>query len=128
MQDALALADRTLSALSDVLGKDHPFALSCAVNKANCLRNDGQLSAAEGLLRETVERWKKTLGEQHPDTLICEGNLAVILHVQGRADDAGLLQRQVIAAMESVLGTEHPCIGALGGWRLYNRDLEVQPT
>jgi hypothetical protein len=111
-----------------VLGKDHPFVLACAMNKANCLHDDGQLSAAEDLLRETVERLRKTLGEQHPDTLICEGNLAVIMHAQGRADDAGLLQRQVIAAMEPVLGAEHPGIDAVAGWRLHNRDLEVQPT
>jgi tetratricopeptide (TPR) repeat protein len=127
-QDALALADRTASALSEVLGKDHPFVLACAVNKANCLHDDGQLSAAEDLLRETVERLRQTLGEQHPDTLICEGNLAVIMHARGRADDARLLQQQVIAAMEPVLGAEHPSIDAVAGLRLYNRDLEVQPT
>ena len=127
-QDALALADRTLSALSEVLGKDHPFVLACAVNKANCLHDDGQLSAAEDLLLETDERLRETLEEQHPDTLICEGNLATILHAQGRADEAGLLQRQVMAAMVSVLGAEHPSIDAVGGWKLYNRDLEVQPT
>ena len=98
------------------------------MNKANCLYDDGQLSAAEGLLRETVERLRETLGEQHPDTLICEGNLAATMHAQGRADDAGLLQRQVIAAMHPALGAEHPSIDAVGGWRLYNRDLEVQPT
>ncbi len=101
-----------------MLGKDHPFVLACAVNKANCLHDDGQLSAAEDLLRETVERLRKTLGEQHPDTLICEGNLAVIMHARGRADDAGLLQQQVIAAMEPVLGAEHPSIDAVAGWRL----------
>jgi Tetratricopeptide repeat/TIR domain len=128
VQEALALADRTLIALSEPLGRDHPFALACAVNKANCLHDVGQLSAAEGLLRETAERLRKTLGEQHPDTLICEGNLAAIVHAQGRADDARLLQRQVIAAMQPVLGTEHPGLEAVGGWQLYSRDLEVQPT
>jgi tetratricopeptide (TPR) repeat protein len=129
VQDALTLADRTLNALSDVLGDEHPFTLACSVNKANCLHDVGQLSAAEGLLRETVERLKRTLGDNHPDTLICEGNLAVIVHAQGRADDAAVLQRRVTAAMEPVLGREHPSIGGvLGGWLLYNRDLEVQPT
>ncbi len=79
-------------------------------------------------MRETVERLRQTLGEQHPDTLICEGNLAVIMHARGRADDAGLLQQQVVAAMEPVLGAEHPSIDTVSGWRLHNRDLEVQPT
>ena len=26
------------------------------------------------------------------------------------------------------LGADHPSIGAVRGWRLHNRDLEVQPT
>ena len=98
------------------------------MNKANCLHDDGQPAAAEGLLRETLERFRKTLGDDHPDTLICEGNLSVALHAQGRADGAMLLQRQVIAEMERVLGAEHPSIGAVRAWRLHNRDLEVQPT
>ena len=114
-RDALALADRTLSALSAVLGEDHPFTMSCAVNKANCLYDGDQLSAAEGLLRETLERLKRTLRNQHQDTLICEANLAVTLHEQGRTDEAGQLRRQVIAAMEPVFGAEHPSIGGLRG-------------
>ena len=72
--------------MSKVLGEDHPFTLACAVNKANCLYEDRQLSAAESLLREALEQLQKMLGEKHPDTLICEGNLAVTMQAQGRVE------------------------------------------
>ena len=61
----------------------HPFTLSCQINKANCLHDLGQLSDAETLLRETLERLRRTLGATHPDTQVCEANLAIMLRGLG---------------------------------------------
>ena len=107
---------------------DHPFTLSCAINKANCLHDAGGFDDAASLQRETLDRLQKTLGVRHPDTLICEGNLAIALRDSGRGAEAIVLQRQAIGGMTDVLGPDHPNIAALRAWRLRNRDLEAQPT
>jgi hypothetical protein len=120
--------DRTLIAMRDSLDDDHPFTLSCQINKANCLHDLHRLSEAESLQRDTIERLKKTLGAGHPDTQVCEGNLSIVLRAQGRGDEAEALQHQVIEGLGEALGNEHPSVTALREWRLQNRDLEAQPT
>ena len=79
-------ADQTLTAMRASLDDDHPFTLSCQINKANCLHD---LRTAElkrrALQRDILERLKKTLGASHPDTQVCEANLAIVLRAQ-RAD------------------------------------------
>ena len=120
--------DRTLNVMRESLGDDHPFTLSCEINKANCLHDLRRLTEAESLQRETVERLKKSLGDNHPDTNVCEANLAIVLRAQGRLDEAEALQLKVIAGLSQALGTDHPNIAALRNWKLQNRDLEAQPT
>ena len=127
-REALALVDRTLSAMRASLDDDHPFTLSCQINKANCLHDLGRLSETESLQRETLERLKKTLGASHPDTQVCEANLSIVLRAQGRVEEAEALQRKVITELSETLGNDHPSITALREWRLQNRDLEAQPT
>ncbi len=79
VDEAVALGERTLQALRGRLGEDHPFALSCATNLADCLHDAGKLAKAEALLRETAALLQRKLGPQHPDALVCEANLAVTL-------------------------------------------------
>jgi len=128
LRAALELADRTFAGLRAALGDDHPFALSCAINRANCLHDLGRPAEAETQLRDTLDRLAKTLGKHHPDTLVGQANLAVTLRASGKTEDADRMQQMVIADMRHVLGEEHPNITALRGWRVQNRDLEVQPT
>jgi Tetratricopeptide repeat len=114
--------------MQEQLGENHPFTLSCQVNKANCLHDLGRLAEAEILQRETADGMRKALRSNHPDTFICEANLAVILRAQGRSEEAEALRDRVIRGLRQVLGIEHPNVLALRDWRLQNRDLEAQPT
>src|SRR5581483_2593640 len=102
--EALGLVDRTLSVMRESLGDNHPFTLSCEVNKANCLHDLRRLTDAESLQRDTAERFKKTLGDSHPDTYVCEANLAIVLRAQGRLDEAESLQLKVISGLSQALG------------------------
>jgi hypothetical protein len=128
VRTALELADRTLTALRATLGDDHPSALCCAVNRANCLHDLGRHAEAEAQLEDTLERLTKTLGSRHPDTLVCQANLAITIRAGGNTEEAIRLQQLVIAEMREALGEEHPNITAVRDWRVQNRDLEVQPT
>jgi hypothetical protein len=110
------------------LDEDHPFTLSCQINKANCLHDLGRLIEAESLQRETLERLRQTLGAWHPDTEVCEANLSIVLRAQQRTEDAEELKLQVITRLGKTLGNDHPSVTALREGRLQNRDLEAQPT
>ena len=126
-REGLGLVERTLSVMRESLGEDHPFALSCQVNKANCLHDLRRLTDAEHLQRETVERFKKTLGNNHPDTYVCEANLAIVLRAQGRQDEAEMLQLRVISGLSQVLGADHPSVTAPWNWKLRIATLRPSP-
>ncbi len=128
VDEAVALGERTLQALRGRLGEDHPFALSCATNLADCLHDAGKLAKAEALLRETAALLQRKLGPQHPDALVCEANLAVTLRGADQLAEAVELRDRVMADLSRVLGQHHPDTGRLREWRLSNRDLEPQPT
>jgi hypothetical protein len=110
------------------LGDNHPFALACANNLANCLVDLQLPEQAEALGVDTLSRLKATYGAQHPDTLVCEANLVVTIRESGRTEEAESLRQKVIGEMSLVLGEEHPNVIALRHWRLQNRDLEPQPV
>jgi hypothetical protein len=71
---ARALGEDTLTRLSKLLGRDHPFALGCATNLALDMRADGATAAADSLRADTMNRYETTLGLGHPDaTVASEG-------------------------------------------------------
>jgi hypothetical protein len=102
--------------------------LSCAINRANCLHDLGRFAEAEAQLRAALDRLLRTLGRRHPDTLVCQANLAVNLRAGGKTEDAEQLRQTVTSDMRGFLAEEHSHIVALRGWRVQDRDLEVQPT
>ncbi len=114
--------------MRSILGDDHPFTLSCAVNLANCLGDSGDLAAAEQLQRETIARLRDTLGLLHPDTLTCEANLAVTLRGAGQDEEAEELRARVLNDLGPVLGPHHPNVELLQDWQRIDRELEPQPT
>jgi hypothetical protein len=110
------------------LSDEHPFALSCAVNLANCLGDLEEVEAAEALERRTLSRLRSKLGSKHPDTLVCGANLAVTLHMAGRDAEAEDIRVGTLVEMSHVLGERHPNADLLLNWERNNRDLEPQPT
>ena len=81
--------------LRAALGDDHPFTLSCAINKANCLHDLRAASRdAEGQQRETSSGCARCSARHHPDTQVCEANLAINLRAQGgTSEEAERLQQ-----------------------------------
>ena len=75
---------------------------------ANCLREQGKLVEAEGMLREVLAAQRRVLGAEGRDTLITAGFLAKCLSDRGRHAAAEKMQRELLAVQRRVLGAEHP--------------------
>lgn len=61
-----------------------PGARDEEMHRARDLFRQRKLLAAEVMLRDALELWRKTKGCGHPDTLLLKSNLAAILHKLGR--------------------------------------------
>jgi nephrocystin-3 len=72
------------------------------------LVENGLYTAAEPLLRRTLEASERFLGAEHPSTLRSANNLARLLEGKGDYADAEPLHRRALEASERVLGAEHP--------------------
>jgi hypothetical protein len=109
------------------LGGNHPLSLSCAINMTICLADSKELTQAEVLGRETVQKLEKKLGVQHPETLVGRANVAVTLYRTGRMKEAEQAKRQIMRGFNQVLGEGHPDTALLQGWHYISCDLESPP-
>lgn len=87
------------------LGKE---AIESRASSAACLRNLGDLPAAEKLQRQVIELATEKLGTDHATTLSSITNLAIVLHDAGRVEEAKALYQQVVDTRKRVLGNNHP--------------------
>jgi tetratricopeptide (TPR) repeat protein len=69
---------------------------------------NGEYTAAEGLIRLSLETRDKVLGVEHPDTLTSVSNLGSVLERQGKYDEAEAMHRRALEGSEKALGVEHP--------------------
>jgi hypothetical protein len=121
------LGQATLSRLEEDLSSEHPFALSCAVNTANCLLDMGELANAEELMRKTDALLIATLGEDHPERLICGANLAIGIYQIGRIEEAVAARDLILEKLETIFGRDHPITRTVLQWRCVDSELELQP-
>jgi tetratricopeptide (TPR) repeat protein len=77
-------------------------------NRAAVLRALGDLGAAEAIIRETLELYRRLRGDEHPDTLTAINTLLVLLEDQGKLDEAEPMRRELIDAYHRSLGAHHP--------------------
>ena len=67
----------------------------------------GEYTAAEGLIRLSLEIREKVLGVEHPHTLTSVSNLGSVLERQGKYDEAEAMHRRDLEGSEDALGPKH---------------------
>ena len=88
-------------------GVAHPSALT-AIRLANALFEQGELSEAEGISRETFELQKGAFGAEHEDTLDSADCLARALLEQGKLAEAAPILRRSFGTRGRMFGAAHP--------------------
>lgn len=84
----------------EVLGKEHPRALSSMVKSALALSAEEKYHEAEKILRQALDIYVTIRGMDHPKTLDCMRNLSSVLKNQGNFFEAEEMDR-VIAGNEA---------------------------
>ncbi|TWF80307.1 tetratricopeptide (TPR) repeat protein [Pseudonocardia hierapolitana] len=101
------LLDRVLVRTA-VLGARHPVQLALRRTRAWLTGLDGDLPAAENILRRLLREQQDLLGRDHPDTLSTRDCLAWTIAEQGDLRRATVRFARLLEACSAVLGAEHP--------------------
>jgi hypothetical protein len=107
-KDAGGFLVQAIKVWSELLGEEHPDALTSMANLASTYGRQGRWKEAESLGVQVIEARKRVLGAEHPSTLTSMGDLASTYGSQGRWKEAESLGVQVMEARKRVLGEEHP--------------------
>ena len=110
--EAQRLSEAVWSQRRQQLGALDPLTLNAQMNLAEILRQHGEATRSEELLRTVVAGRQQALGQRHSDTLDATVNLAILLEGtadgrQGRVDEARILLENVVEARSA-----DPAIGA----------------
>jgi hypothetical protein len=82
------MARGSLSAMTRVLGIEHPYTLVTLEMLAVVLSAKGEHEEAEKVHRRALKGREKVWGKEHPDTLACINNLALVLYNKGEYEEA----------------------------------------
>ncbi|MFD7130881.1 FxSxx-COOH system tetratricopeptide repeat protein [Streptomyces sp. NPDC059894] len=92
-----------------------PQTLFAEHNLALCKRRNGDLLAAESLMRGVVERFVQRQGPRHPDSLLVQADFATFLREHGDLDQARELATTVAEQYAALAGRDHPySVGTTG--------------
>ena len=94
--------------IEDVLGPDHPVALTVRSNLAGAYDSAGRFGEAIELFEQVLAERKRLLGADHPDTLGTRNNLAYAYRSVGRFDEAIDAWEELLPDCQGVLGPDHP--------------------
>ena len=94
--------------IEDVLGPDHPGALTVRNNLALAYLSVGRFGEAIDVWEKLLLDCQRVLGPGHPVTLGVRNNMTGAYESVGRFSDAIELFKQVLAERERVLGPDHP--------------------
>ena len=115
--DAVAIGDRALTALSTTRGWDDPDTLMAANNHGLLLAELNRYEEAERLLREVVDVRLRLLGETHPDTQVSMSNLGLVYYNQGKLDEAMPWMERELALCRRTHGDEDPgTLTSMNNW------------
>ncbi|KAL1640170.1 hypothetical protein SLS61_010263, partial [Didymella pomorum] len=92
---------------SEVLGREHPDALTSISQLGSVLVSQGKYDEAEVMHRQALEGREKALGQKHLSTLISANNLGLVLERQGKYEEAEAMHRRALKGNEKMLGLEH---------------------
>jgi tetratricopeptide (TPR) repeat protein len=105
---ALVLAERTVTRYSDVYGPDHPFRHGCAGNLALLGRVNGDPAEARRLNETALAGLDGRLGRDNCLSLIVATNLASDLALLGDFAGARELGEDTLARLRGLVGEDHP--------------------
>jgi non-specific serine/threonine protein kinase/serine/threonine-protein kinase len=90
------------------LGDDAPETRDSINRLATLLLVEGELAAADPLIRETLAHDRAELGDEHPETLLAVHALAYLLQARGDLAEAEPLYREALAGQRLKLGAKDP--------------------
>ena len=94
--------------IEDVLGPDHPVALTVRSNLAGAYDSAGRFGEAIELFERVLAERKRLLGADHPDTLNTRDSLAGAYKSVGRFGEAIDAWEELLLDCQRVLGADHP--------------------
>jgi tetratricopeptide (TPR) repeat protein len=108
VDEAIALAERTLSSQERALGPDHPGVVDSITKLALLYMAEADYAIAETLFKRVLESVKEAPG--HPDSAIATAtnNLGMLYWRQGNRERAGEYFDKALLIREGALGPDHP--------------------
>jgi len=107
-EEALSLAERTVTRYPGVYGDDHPYNYGCLSNLALLRRETGDPAAALELDERALAGLDSRLGRDHHYTLNVTLNLASDFAALRRPEEARRLGEEALPRLAAILGADHP--------------------
>ncbi len=111
LDEAEALARKTLDLQTQVLGAEHRDTRISRVTLQNIYFQQGRFADAETIARQVLESSQRRVGDDHPETLTDMHNLATIVDAFKRYDDAEAIYLKTIEGKIKVYPDGHPSTG-----------------
>ncbi|KFE63733.1 CHAT domain-containing tetratricopeptide repeat protein [Hyalangium minutum] len=106
--EALVQAQHALTLREAVLVATHPDIASCLTLMGELQVRQGEMDAAESLLKRALAIREAALRPGHPDVAEPLHQLALLYRLQGLFDQARPLYQRALAIREAALGPNHP--------------------
>ncbi|MBZ0269877.1 tetratricopeptide repeat protein, partial [bacterium] len=108
LEEAVAVARRTVDLLAARHGPEHPFTAAASSLLGRILARSGDFDGGIGRIREALAATDRVLGPESREALIGRTNLGQLLMDAGRDDEAIPLLREAEAGARRLLGERHP--------------------
>lgn len=113
--EATSRQELNVRAHRQVMDRNTPQALFAEHNLALCRRRNGDLVAAESLMKGVVERSVQRQGPRHPDSLLVQADFATFNRQHGNLERAHELAATVAGHYARLVGPDHPyAVGTAG--------------
>ncbi|HEY1916133.1 MAG TPA: tetratricopeptide repeat protein [Streptosporangiaceae bacterium] len=106
--DAIILAERTLTECVKELGPQHPSTMAARVRVAELYCAAGEYKKAVAFATDALTASDSTLGPDHPDTIAACASLAEVYRAGGQPKRAISFGERALTARERVQGRDHP--------------------
>ncbi len=107
LDQALPLANQSLTLTRQQLGEHHPLYATSLINLAEIHKGQGQYAKAEPLLQQALAIQQKKLAPQDPQIAISLNNLAELYRLQARYDEAEPLYLKALEIDQKKYGKAH---------------------
>ena len=106
-RDSLSLSRTTVTALTNLVGADHPYTLEAIGGLAADMWSFGKYQEALPLNRDLWRKWREELGEEHERTLMAANNVATVERLCGHFREAAKIDKETLETRRRVFGEEN---------------------